>query len=111
MKNRNDVLAECLEFISQHNQNYSAEQLFAQFLEQVRALQEFEQYLFKRGVNQKLGKMNRNERLKKKRRLFTEWYLNVNKDKPTKVVLIELSEMLFLSERTIQSDLSSETTA
>lgn len=45
--------------------------------------------------------MNRNQELLEKRRVFVREYIDNNSHKQTKVIISELSEMLFLSERTI----------
>ncbi len=52
--------------------------------------------------------MKRNQALLKKRRDFVIDYINANKSKQMKVVILELSEMLFLTERTIYNILTNE---
>lgn len=84
----------------------SVEELFIHFKEIENTHKEFNQYLQKENLNYTLEKMRRNERLKAKRELFTKWYFLQKKRKElTKKVLIELSEMTFLSERTVQGDI------
>lgn len=45
--------------------------------------------------------MKRNVDLLKKRKKFVEDYIDKNKDKQMKRIVLELSERLFLTERTI----------
>jgi len=56
--------------------------------------------------------MRRNQRLLKKRKLFAEWYALKNQNKKMlKEIILDLSEMVFASTRTVENDLSNETTA
>jgi hypothetical protein len=55
--------------------------------------------------------MKRNKRLLEKRKLFTEWYtLKHQNKKMVKEILIDLSEIVFSSTKTVQKDLLRETT-
>ncbi len=56
---------------------------------------------------QKLNGMNRSERLLEKRKLFAEWYVQLNQNaKQIKEITYEISEMVFSSTRTVEKDLS-----
>ena len=52
--------------------------------------------------------MKRNMELLEKRRRYVQGYVNTNQHKQIKVVVAELSEQLFLSERTIYSILNQQ---
>ncbi len=52
--------------------------------------------------------MKRNEKLLEKRKNFVTNYVNKNKSKQMKVLVGELSEMLFLTERTIYNILTKD---
>lgn len=100
-------------YIDKHNLDLTIEELFNEFERIHNAVIEFEKYLKSTGIKYKLNKMRRNERLKEKRSLFCKWYFQNHQNDNTKkfkALMIELSEMTFMSERTVQFDVFGETT-
>lgn len=111
MKRHNNILENAESYIESNGLDISPEQLFIEFMFIVKCHEEFDCYLKESKLIFKLNKMKRDERLKKKRELFNKWYFSKYKNKFTKELLIELSEMTFVSERTVQLDVFRETTA
>ena len=106
-----EVLNKAQDYINKFGVEQSAESLFAEFELKLRLHKEFETYIRQKGINEKLEAMQRCKRKLAKRKLFAEWYLNkTQNDLSIKTALINLSEMTFASERTLQIDLSSEAT-
>ena len=101
-------------YIDKHKLDISVEELFIQFEKICLLREEFDLYIETTGIKYELNKMKRNERLKEKRSIFCQWYFTKhqnNRDKKYRALLIDLSEMLFVSERTVQFDVFGETTA
>lgn len=111
MSTRTDILSLTENFINEHEPNSSPEEMFLRF-EIISTLhREFEAYLVNEKIIYNLNKMNRNERLKEKRKLFAEWYIKKNQDKKMmKEMLYELSEMFFITKRRLENILFYETT-
>lgn len=87
----------------------SPEQLFAEFEQVLRLHAEFEAYLKNNRINYKLNSMKRSKRSLERRKLFIEWYFLKNQNTmKTKEAVMNLADMAFVSERTVQLDLSSE---
>ena len=107
-----NILKSAEYYINHHDVDKSVEELFIEFQKIVDLHIEFEKYLKENKLNQNLEKMQRDKRLKAKRKLFVEWYSVLTQNKiDNKVAIIDLSEFTFASKRTIQKDLSSEATA
>ncbi len=106
MNKQQNFIELCEKYLQEHNINMSVEELFIHFQEIINVHHDFELYLRQNNINQELEQMKRTERLKTKRELFAKWYFLHKRNKGlTKQVLIELSEMVFLSERTVQGDI------
>ncbi|WP_142783358.1 hypothetical protein [Changchengzhania lutea] len=106
-----DLLQSVEQYIIDHGLNITPEELFVQFNHIVESHHQFEYYLKLNGINENLEKMKRNKRLLEKRKLFVDWYFLKNQNKKNiKSLMIEASEMLFTSTKTIQIDLLKETT-
>lgn len=102
------------EYIERYELDLTVEELFEEFEHIYQASIDFEEYLKTSGIIYKLNKMKRNARLKEKRSIFCKWYFTKNQNdrsKKYRSLLIELSEMIFVSERTVQFDVFGETTA
>ncbi|WP_194767864.1 hypothetical protein [Tamlana sp. I1] len=94
------------QYIDKYNLNTTPELLMKQFQLIIELHKDFNKYLKTEKLNQKLEKMNRSQRLLEKRRLFAEWYtLNNQNKKMVKEILIDVSEMVFASTKTVQKDL------
>ncbi|MBS9774589.1 MAG: hypothetical protein KGV59_05465 [Tenacibaculum sp.] len=105
MNKQQKFIQQCEDYLQKHNINMSIVELFIHFQEIVFLHKEFNSYLKQTDINQSLESMKRNDRLKAKREIFSKWYFLHKRNKGlTKEVLIELSEMVFLSERTVQDD-------
>lgn len=91
-------------YIKNHNLDLTVEELFKEFERVCTVYEEFTNYLNESGLIYKLNKMLRNKRLKERRSVFCKWYFTKYQNKPTKVLMIELSELTFMSERTVQED-------
>ena len=98
-------------YIERHNLNLTIGELFEEFEHIYQESIMFEVYLKESKIIYKLNKMKRNARLKEKRAIFCKWYFTKFQNKMTKELFIELSETVFVSERTIQDDIFRETTA
>ena len=105
MKNATKLITSIQEHIDKRSANSSAERMFAEFQFLCKLHRDFEKYLEDTKLKYNLNKMRRNKRLKEKRKLFCEWYINTNKSKQYKEILIELSEMVFVSQRTVELDI------
>ena len=106
-----DNIAE--KYIEKYNLDITVQELFDEFECVYQASIDFEKYLKESSLIYKLNKMKRNQRLKEKRSIFCKWYMEKNqsnKKKKYRALLIELSEMVFVSERTVQFDVFRETT-
>lgn len=91
-------------YINKHDMDIDPESVIAEFERANQLHKEFEQYL-------KDNKMQRNLKSLERRKLFVEFYVNkFNNQKSIKQMIIELSELTFTSCRTIERDLSSDTT-
>ena len=72
---------------------------------------EFEIYIKEKGLKSQLEQMERNKRLLEKRRLFVEWYFVKTQNRLlVKEAFIDISEMIFVSTKTVQKDLLKEAT-
>jgi len=98
-------------YIDTYGIEITPEELFVEFAQIVERHKAFERYLRESKVLYKLNKMKRNQRLKEKRKLFVQWYFHKNQDQLSKVLQIDLSEMVFVTPRTIREELLKETTA
>ncbi|WP_067145338.1 hypothetical protein [Pseudotamlana agarivorans] len=100
------ILKHVQSYIDKHEIKTSPSALIAQFEIIIELHREFETYLREHNINQELEIMQRSKRMLEKRRLFIEWYqLKHQNNKMVKEILIDLSEMIFISTRTIQNDL------
>ncbi len=110
MKNINFIHS-AEEYVQRFNLECTPEILFAEFKAAVEIHGRFDNHLHNSGLIKKLSKMERNPRLKERRRLFAEWYIQQNQNnKIMKEMLHELSDIAFVSTRTIEKDLCSEAT-
>lgn len=92
--------------------NGSTEQMFIEFNHLVTLHRQFEAYLSNSKLIYTLSNMKRSARLLKKRKLFIQWYLQKNQnEKRVNEITHELSEMLFCTQRTVENDIFTETTA
>ena len=106
-----DILESAENYIKKHDEEKSVEELFIEFQNIVDLHEEFEKYLKVNKLNENLEKMKRNERSLARRKLFSEWYsLKSQNVKKNKEILIDLSEMCFISKRRIENVLFYETT-
>lgn len=106
-----DILKETERHIIKYDLEISPEELFIEFENIVKLHEQFEGHVRELAIYNKLYQMERNQRLKEKRRLFAEWYVQKNQNsKLLKEMLFDLSEMVFTSTRTVEKDLYSETT-
>ena len=92
------------QYIIDNNLNISVEELFNQFEMLCDIHEQFSIYLKQSRLIYKLNKMRRNKRLKAKRSIFCKWYFDKFQNKPSKVLINELEEMTFVSERTVRDD-------
>ena len=106
-----NILKSAEDYIIKHDFGKSVEELFIEFELIVDLHKEFESYLKRQHLNEKLEKMKRNERHLEKRRLFSLWYSAKTQNcKKTKEILIDISEMCFVSTRTVENFLFYEAT-
>lgn len=103
------ILNTAEKYIEKYNLDISPEQLFIEFQQIIALHESFNEYLKEEKLNAKLEKMKRNKRLLEKRKLFIAWYALKNQNqKMAKEIFIDLSEMVFASERTVQIELKNE---
>jgi hypothetical protein len=111
MEIRSEILKNTQDHIEEHGLSTSSEELFISFEILSTLHREFEAYLNNEKLIFRLNAMKRNKRLKEKRKLFAVWYIAKNQDKKMmKEMLYELSEMFFITTRSVQNDLFHETT-
>lgn len=106
MKQSINIIKEAEAYIEKYGVNTSIEELFIEFKVIVDLHEDFEFFLKQNGLNEKLERMQRSERLLEKRRLFSNWYVDLTQNKvASKEAEINLSETVFVSVRTVQKDL------
>ncbi len=111
MNKKINIIKSAENYIKKHDDTKSVEELFIEFNQIVALHKEFEKYLKEQGLNQKLETMQRNKRLMAKRQLFASWYSVKNQDTQfMKETLINLSEMTFVTPRSVIRDLTNDTT-
>ncbi|MBD0822633.1 hypothetical protein [Aestuariibaculum marinum] len=108
-----DILKSSEDYIKAYGLDISPEELFIQFEFIIECHKDFNMYLKDNGLNEILEKMKRSKRLLEKRKLFTNWYIQkYQNNKMLKELHLDLSEIVFASERTVREDIISlETTA
>ena len=111
MNTNDNILKKAIDYIEKHGLEITPEQLFVEFMAIVKWHEEFECYLKESKIIYKLNKMKRNKRLKEKRKLFVQWYFTKNQTELSKTLQLDLSEMVFVTTRTIREELLKETTA
>lgn len=98
------MIDKALNYINKHNLDSTPEELFADFEKAYQIYVEFEEYI--KDLN-----MKRSQKATDRRKLFAEWYMKKHqKSKMIKEMLLEISEMTFTSTRTIERDISTDTT-
>ena len=98
-------------YIASYELEKSKEDLFNEFQKIVDLHKDFEDYLKKNMLNETLEKMQRNKRLLEKRKLFFEWYfIKTQNGSVNKEIFINLSEMVFVTTKTVTNELFRETT-
>lgn len=92
------------DYIKRNNEDTTPESMFLEFQMVLEIHAKFEKYLKKENLNYKLEKMERSQRLLEKRKLFVDWFILQNQNKKmAKEIVIDLSEMLFVSTKTIRN--------
>lgn len=91
------------QYIRQHNLDISVEQLYAEFEQLLGIYKDFRNYI---NQDQNLKYMYRNKSKLEKRELFINWYLQKHQNnRRIKTTLTELSDLLFVSSKTIEKQL------
>lgn len=99
-----NIIALTEQYIKENDLDITPEALFIEFKIMVELHQEFDIYLKNEGLNENLEKMNRNKRRQEKRKLFIDWFTTKNQNnKLSKQIVIDLSEMLFVTPKTIRN--------
>lgn len=112
MNHKDNIFEATESYLEEFQVEKSAEELFCEFEMLVQLHEDFDRYLNENKFNSKLETMKRSERLLAKRKLFVNWYSERNQNNQlTKDMFINLSEMTFVSQRTLYNDISNETTA
>lgn len=93
------MLEKADEYIKKYDQGKSPEELFIEFEQITRMHAEFREHLKTLDLN--LDNMRRSEKMMLKRKIFMEWYLQKNQDRYMEDVIDEISEMTFLTGRTV----------
>lgn len=99
-----NFIKEAEQYITENNLGITVEELIQEFEHVAQVFEDFDLYLKESGLKLKYRNMLRSKRLKEKRKVFCKWYFDKYQSKPTKVLIAELSEITFMSERTVQED-------
>lgn len=97
-----DLLNYAESFIARHEDQKTVEQVFAEFHRVREEHQDFERYLEKNNIEFRMPK--KSEAILERRKLFINWYIQkYQKDRHMKVLVEELTTLVFASETTIYS--------
>lgn len=111
MSKNTNILKSVSNYIDKYNIDSSPEEMFLHFEQLATLHREFEAHLNNEKLYFRLNAMKRSERLKSKRKLFMEWYIEkYQNQKILKEMVFELSEMAFVTTRTVENNLFYETT-
>lgn len=90
--------------VARFEPDHTAEQLFAQLSKVEKVHKKFNLYLRRSKINIDLPK--KSEIILERRKLFIEWYVEQNQDRPTHILVDELTYLVFASRTTIYNILS-----